>query len=272
MPETIVEVAPFASYGASHWSVLALLGLGCVALVAVGRRLRGTPALARFNRAFALVVVGVMVPMNTYLWLPSQWDLKISLPFDLCDLAWGAAAYTLWTGRTTLAYGAVYYWGLTLTTQGLFTPDLREDFPHIYFIMFFASHCLTPAAAIYLTWGVGMRPTWKLMWGTVVLTMIWGACMLLFNTLAGTNYLYVNAKPQAASLLDLFGPWPAYLAVALGVATTIWALLTWPWYWFAKRAWQAPRDDAPRPLATPRGRAPWSAPDAPTIERTTTRA
>src|SRR5262249_46171989 len=186
-------------------------------LVLVGRRLRGTPDLVRFNRGFAVVVLAVMVPMNVYLWLPSQWDVKISLPFDLCDLAWMAAAYALWTGRASWAFGLLYYWGLTLTTQGLLTPDLPQDFPHIFFIMFFASHCITPAAAVYLTWGVGLRPTWKLMWTTVAATVFWGLCMLAFNSLAGTNYLYMNATPPSASLLEALGPWPLYLAGELTV-------------------------------------------------------
>ncbi len=228
--EAVFDYPQFATYGTSHQVVLVGLAAACLLPVAIGRRLRGTPALELFNRAFAVFILAVMVPMNVYLWLPSQWDVKISLPFDLCDLAWMAAAYVLWTGRSSLAYGLVYYWGLTLTTQGLVTPDLPQDFPHIFFIMFFASHCLTPAAAVYLTWGVGMRPTWKLMAGTIVTTVLWSACMLAFNTLAGTNYLYVNAKPPSASILDALGPWPIYLLGELAVAIAAWAMLTWPWY------------------------------------------
>mgnify|MGYP002621838779 CR=1 FL=1 len=226
----VIDYAPFAVYGVSHWSVLTLFAATCLALVYAGRRLRGTRALVRMRRGFALVVLAVMVPSNLYLWAPSRFEVGLSFPFDLCDLAWMAAAWALWTGRATLAYGAVYYWGLTLTMQGLLTPDLPQDFPHIYFLMFFASHCITPAAAIFLTWGVGLRPTWTLMWQTVAATVAWGACMLLFNSLTGSNYLYVNAKPATASLLDVLGPWPLYLLSALAVGITAWALLTWPWY------------------------------------------
>jgi hypothetical protein len=32
-----------------------------------------------------------------------------------------------------------------------------------------------------------------------------------FNVVVGTNYGYLNAKPSAASALDLLGPWPWYL-------------------------------------------------------------
>ena len=135
-----------------------------------------------------------------------------------------------------MAYGALYYWGLTLTTQGLITPDLPQDFPHIYFTMFFASHCVTPAAAVYLTWGVGLRPTWRLMATTVIATVAWGLAMLVFNSSAGTNYLYMNAKPPSASVLDLLGPWPSYLFGELALGVSVWSLLTWPWYWRGSRS------------------------------------
>jgi hypothetical integral membrane protein (TIGR02206 family) len=227
---TVVDPPSFVSYGPSHGCVLVFFAAACFVLVAIGRRWRGTRELRWFRRCFAATVLAVMFPMTAYLWLPSQWDVRISLPFDLCDLAWMAAVYTLWTGRASPVYGALYYWGLSLTTQGLVTPDLQQDFPHIFFIMFFASHCLTPAAAIFLTWGVGLRPTWKLMWTTAAATIVWGTCMLVFNAVAGTNYMYLNAKPLSASLLDFLGPWPIYLGGELAVGIAMWTLLTLPWY------------------------------------------
>ena len=36
-------------------------------------------------------------------------------------------------------------------------------------------------------------------------------------------------KPGSESLLSLFGPWPAYVFVSLGILVAGWALLTWPW-------------------------------------------
>lgn len=247
--EPALDYTPFVTYGPSHLAVLAIFAAVCPVLVLIGRRLRGNPSAVVFSRAFALLILAVMAPQNMYLWLPAHWDVGVSMPFDLCDLAWMAAAYALWTGRAGLAYGAVYYWGLTLTTQGLITPDQPQDFPHIYFIMFFTSHCLTPAAAVYLTWGLGLRPTWKLMAQVLALTVGWGACMLVFNTLAGSNYLYVNGKPPSASILDLLGPWPYYLLGELAIGATAWALMTWPWYWGHKSSPVAEgADEAGAPL------------------------
>ncbi len=37
------------------------------------------------------------------------------------------------------------------------------------------------------------------------------------------------ASRASGSLLDLFGPWPLYVFVSLGILVGGWALLTWPW-------------------------------------------
>lgn len=229
------ESARFVVYGTSHQVVLVLMGVCCAALIVLGRKIRGTRWEQVFNRAFALAMLALMLPLSLYLFLPSQWDIYYSLPFDLCDLAWMCAVYCLWTGRNGWAFGPVYYWGLTLTAQALFTPDLAYGYPDPRFALFFLSHCLTPAAAIYLAFGLGFRPTLKLLGGTLVGTIAWAALVLAFNFAFGTNYMYLNAKPENPSLLDVLGPWPVYLLAELGVGLILWSLITLPWLAFPQR-------------------------------------
>lgn len=219
----------FSPYGPSHWAVLVLIAVGAVALVWLGRRQRGTRSGQVFARVFAVVIVLFAIAMLIYRLLPSQWDVEISLPFHLSDLAWMTAAYTLWTGQRW-SYALTYYWGLTLNPQAMITPALdAPDFPRIDFIDFWAQHTLVVWAAIYLTWGVGMRPDWRSYATAVSATLAWGLAVLGFNTAAGTNYGFLNAKPENPSLLDLMGDWPWYLGVELAVGLAGWALITWPW-------------------------------------------
>ncbi|MGH3562743.1 MAG: TIGR02206 family membrane protein, partial [Mycobacterium sp.] len=90
-------------------------------------------------------------------------------------------------------------------------------------------------AAIYLTWGRRIRPQWRSYRVVVVVTVVWAAVTFVFNSIAGTDYGFLNGKPDTASLLDVLGPWPAYLLTAATLILIVWALMTWPWEWARRR-------------------------------------
>lgn len=218
--------AAFTAFGPSHWVALLIFAAGSVALVRWGRAQR--VARTHFPRAFALIVLVLPLPLVVYSMLPGQWSLAHSLPLQLCDLAWMAAVVALWTQRPW-AHALLYYWGLTLTSQALITPALAFDFPHPAFLMFWTMHWLIVWAAIYLTWGLGLRPSWRSYRFTLTVTVLWAVSMLVLNAAFGTNYGYLNAKPPVTSVLDALGDWPWYLLWELVLVVIVWALMTWPW-------------------------------------------
>lgn len=219
----------FSPYGPSHWAVLALFVVGVVVVITAGRQHRGTAVAVRISRFLALAILAVQIPFTAYTLLPGQFDINTSLPLQLSDLAWIAAAYALWT-RRQWAFALTYYWGLTLASQALITPEVDGfDFPHLHFFMFFSYHLLVVWGALYLTFGLGMRPDWRDYGITVGATICWGLVMLAFNTVAGSNYGFLNEKPRAGSLLTVLGDWPWYLLSELAIGLAVWALITWPW-------------------------------------------
>ncbi len=221
----------FSVYGTSHWAVVVLLTVVAVLLGWFGHRYRDGQRVIFGARVFAIVIVVFQVPLQIYAFTPGKWNLGWSLPFQLCDLAWMAAAYALWS-RRQWAYSCTYYWGFTLVPQAIITPALtgpETDFPSASFIMFWGQHCLVLWAAVYLTFWLRMRPGWHSLWTAVWITLVWGAFAFTFNELAGTNYGFLNTKPTNPSILDLMGGWPGYLAVEFVVGLAGWALVTWPW-------------------------------------------
>lgn len=221
----------FSAYGLSHLVVLTLFALGAVLLVVVGRR--QTEVQARLlSRVLAVLLIAAFLVALVYKFI--QPTIDTSVPLQLCDLAELAAAYALWL-RRHWAFVLTYYWGLVLSSQALITPDIgtpREgapDFPHHLFVTFFTLHVLVVWAAIYLTWGRGMRPRWRDYRFAVIATLAWVAVTLAFNAITGANYGYLNRKPPTASVLDVLGPWPVYLAVEVAIVLIVWALMTWPW-------------------------------------------
>jgi hypothetical integral membrane protein (TIGR02206 family) len=218
----------FQAFTPQHLGLVAGFLVVAVALALLGRELRGTRSEVRFRRGFALVIPCFTVPMQVLQLLPGDYDLGGSLPLQLCDLAWVAAVVALWT-RHWAATALVYFWGLTLTVQGIVTPSLEQAFPDPRFVMFWGMHFLTVWAAVYLTFGIRVPVTWRSYRLALAATATWAVAVMAFNAVTGTNYGYLNRKPAAGTLLDLLGPWPGYVLVEVVVVATVWALLTWPW-------------------------------------------
>lgn len=215
--------APFVAYGPSHLAAIAALVAGIIVFLVLGRWTGRW-----FDRTFAVAIVVIAIPVQLLQFTPSEWNLQTSLPLQLCDWAWLAAAIALWT-RSRLAATITYLWGLTLTTQAIVTPALGTPFPGLRWWMFWAMHLLIVWAAIHVIWGMKLRPSWRTFAQAVVITWTWLFLTLRFNVLVGTNYGYLNGKPARASALDLLGPWPTYLLFEVLIVLAAWALLIWPW-------------------------------------------
>ncbi len=222
-------VDDFATFGTSHLVMLGIFVAGVPGAVLLGRRVRADDtARRRTSRTVAVVLVVFMVPAQLVDLLPSQFDFETTLPLQLCDLAWIATAVALWTHHR-VAVSLTYFWGLVLTTQGLITPALSSAFPSPKFLTFWVMHLIVVWGAIYLTWGLRLRPRWRDYATTVGITLVWMVGVYAFDTATETNYGYLVSKPEGGSVLDYLGPWPLYVAQQVGLVAVVWALMTYPW-------------------------------------------
>lgn len=209
----------FQAFSCSHWlAIAATVALG--AALVRWFRCAGVPPPAKLRvRKILGVVLVVAVAMDPVLtWLryrddaSNAWALVVhnSLPLYLCDVVSLLLAWALFTGNRYLAEVG-YIWGLAATTQGLLTPALEFDWHSPEYYTFFAQHGGAPVAGMVLTFGVGLGPQpgyFKRMLGWSWAYLV---SAFLLNVLLGTNYGFVNGKPEIPTLLDQMGPWPWYL-------------------------------------------------------------
>ena len=125
--------AQFETFGGSHLVMIGVFLAGIWPMALLGRRTRERPQ--RASRGFALALVAAVLPLQVLDHLPGTFQLGVSLPFQLCDVAAVVAVLALWTRNHTLVC-VTYLWGLLLTPQALLTPALSADFPDPRFVAF----------------------------------------------------------------------------------------------------------------------------------------
>lgn len=212
------ETASFVPFGAGHLTAIAIVLLVSIGLPLWLRRqvqLRGDVAERWMGRVAIGVAVFAIVHevVKTWAWV-AIWDQRLidGLPLHICGTGlYLSAVLLIW--RQQWVYEVVYFWGLAGGLQAMLTPELPYGFSHPFTLSFFLSHGLIIFGLFYATLAFRMRPTWISIPRAFALTLFYAFVIVApLNMLLDTNYMYLRGKPVTGSVLDLFGPWPWYIA------------------------------------------------------------
>jgi hypothetical integral membrane protein (TIGR02206 family) len=218
---------PFKLFGVPHLVSLALILLVNVALLAIGPRY---PAAWRLPTRIVLAVVLLGQEVMMHIWRISAgiWNPQENLPLHLCSLAvWLGGAMLL--TKNTYIYEFMYLLGLPGALQALITPDAKEyGFPHFRFFQALLSHGVIVTAAVYMTTAESFRPVPMSILRILIFGHLYMLIVFVINRALGSNYMYVNRKPDTASIIDLMPPWPRYLLYIEGIAIVMVILLYLP--------------------------------------------
>lgn len=218
----------FVVLGPAHRLVLLVFLAGCAGLLLLGRRLRTrSVSWSRAARIIGAAILVVCAPFELLDVVVGVQHPRTGLPLQLCDVGWLVAGLALVVGDRRLC-GLTYYWGLTLSVQGVVTPELDHNFPDVQFFGFWLRHVAPVWAAVLLV-AARVGPGWREYRFAVVVTACWAGLMMSLNAVIGSNYGYLNGKPTGGSALDLLGPWPWYVLSEVALLVAVWALMTWPW-------------------------------------------
>jgi hypothetical integral membrane protein (TIGR02206 family) len=208
---------PFVVFGPSHKIVLGLIVVVPLVLAMLVRLARPAKLSRAICWAFALVIAGTWAAWYVVFIRQGWIDLGNALPMDLCS--WAAIATILaLLFESQKAYELAWFWAMAGTVQGIVTPDIPDDFPAFRFIEFSLFHGGIIAAVLFLTLGLGMRPTLKSIPRVIGWSLFYLALAGLTDWLLKVNYGFLRAKPGHASLYDLMPPWPYYIGYVVVLA------------------------------------------------------
>lgn len=222
------------------WSSEHLLAIATsvviVAALVAAARLRPGPWTRIACIALAAILVSAEVGWWVYLVATHATgaDLATALPLQLCDAAIFIAALAL-LFRQQLLVEVTYFWGLAGTIQAVITPDLPQHFPSFPFFQYYVAHDGIVAAALFLVVGLGQWPRRDAVTRVAVITLAYALLVGAIDAATGANYMYLRSKPESASLLDLLGPWPFYIAWASLVGAMLLLIFDAPFRWLRRR-------------------------------------
>lgn len=142
----------------------------------------------------------------------NDFDLKNDLPFHLCSLvALLLPIYSI--TRSKGIYEVILFWILAGTLQSIITPDVVHGFPHYSYIKYWFTHAGLIIFIFYATFVYNSRPSLKSVFKSFLVLQVYVVFAYFINLALGSNYFYINAKPEVSTLLDSFGDWPYYILV-----------------------------------------------------------
>ena len=217
----------FRLFGPAHLFILGAVPFLAAALAFMQRRLSAGSRSLRIGLAVLLLLDSVVY--YVYLVFCRQLTFPDHLPLELCDASLCLIIIALFTLNKTV-FDLAYYGALAGATMALLTPNLWEPFPSFGTVQFFVAHGLIVTGALYLAWSGLARPRPGSVARAMIAVNIFAAFVGTFDFIFKTDYMYLRAKPQNASLLDFLGPWPWYLVGAESVAFVAFLLLYLPFW------------------------------------------
>lgn len=182
-----------------------------------------------YERGLALAVAMLWAGYVVFDFNRRGWDVRHSLPLQLCDFA-ALIAVATFARPKRIAHALAYFWGLALSTQALITPDLVGGPGTLAFWAFWLYHLFVVGAGVYVVVVRDFRPTFRDLLSAVSAGLVYVGVIFSIDAIFDVNYGYLGrAKPGIPTVLDMLGPWPWRVLNMSLAAIAAMTLLWLPW-------------------------------------------
>lgn len=172
-----------------------------------------------------------------YLWYltSGSFSLGESLPLYTCRIAIILSVFMMIKPSQKL-FDVVYFWGMIGGIIALLTPDTSTfGFPHFMFVQYFVGHGFMILGIAYMLLIKKLTITESSLKRVYRVTLFYILGIIPINFLIGGNYSYLRSKPETATLLDVFPPFPGYVPIIIMIMFTLFFIAYMPFKLSEKR-------------------------------------
>ena len=184
------------------------------------------------NKIIASIIAAhvIISPYKDLYLLATPYDWRETIPLHMCDLS---EIFLIWflLGGPRILYLCAFFWGLGGASMAILTPDIsHHDLDYIFFMI---GHGMIIVGIMYATVSLGNRPYAKdILKVSAITAFILLPIVYVINLILGdpANFWYLMAKPDGASLMDVFPEPPLHLLVITPLAIAVFYLIYLPYF------------------------------------------
>ena len=222
---------PFEIFGTVH--ILTILSIVLVSIfLPKFYKNKSDKQISLMTKVVAGIIAAhvIISPYKDLYLLADPYDWRETVPLHMCDLS---EIFLVWflLGGPRLLYTCAFFWGLGGATMAILTPDIsHHDLDYIFFMI---GHGMIIVGIMYATVTLGNRPNAKdiitvsLITALVLLPIVYAINLILGEP---ANFWYLIAKPEGASLMDVFPDPPYHLLVTTPLAISVFYLIYLPYF------------------------------------------
>ncbi len=224
----------FVNYTAEHYlSVIIFLIIG-IAFILIGKyKLKGNQKysfivlILSFVFFFQVIKIFIMQYKGVF-------DIKTDIPLHLCNMSplFLLLAYYF---RSRLAWSIFFLWIMSGTFQSLITPTLHQSFPNYEWWRYWIIHAWLVTGAFYGIFVFGYKMRFKDIFKALLWLNVLAFIVFLINTQLGSNYMYMQGKPEGKTLYNALLDWPYYIIQLEFLAIFFFSLIYLPFYFMSKK-------------------------------------
>ncbi len=226
-----MSASPFVLFGNIHLVTMLGILLTSIFLPKIYKT-KSEEQKSIMTKIIAMILIAhvVISPYKDLYILKVPYNWREVLPFHMCDLSEIFLAWFL-LGGPKILYKCAFFWGLGGASMAILTPDIT--FHDLDYAFFMIGHGMIIIGIMFATVALGNRPYANDILKVAFITaFILLPITYLINYLLGepANFWYLMAKPEGASLMDMFPEPPYHLIVLVPLAIATFYLTYTPYF------------------------------------------